>query len=59
MCKAVTYPSFPNEFHKLMGGDPNPAGGEEPEKAINELPREKVVVQLYQKLAGADPRPAG
>jgi len=32
--------------------------GEELEKAIKELPREKEVVQLYQKLAGADPLPA-
>jgi hypothetical protein len=28
------------------------------EKAIKELPRDKEVVQLYQKLAGADPLPA-
>jgi len=33
-------------------------GGEELEKAIKELPRDKEVVQLYQKLAGADPLPA-
>jgi len=32
--------------------------GEELEKAIKELPRDKEVVQLYQKLAGADPLPA-
>jgi len=32
--------------------------GEELEKAFNELPREKEVVQLYQKLADADPLPA-
>ncbi len=29
-------------------------GGEELEKAIKELPRDKEVVQLYQKLAGVD-----
>jgi hypothetical protein len=27
-------------------------------KAIKELPRDKDVLQLYQKLAGADPLPA-
>ena len=32
-------------------------GGEELEKAIKELPRDKEIVQLYQKLAGADPLP--
>ena len=31
--------------------------GEELERAIKELPRDKEVVQLYQKLAGADPLP--
>jgi hypothetical protein len=41
-----------------MGDDPNPLGGEELEKAIKELPRDKEVVQLYQKLAGADSLPA-
>ena len=30
---------------------------EELETAIKELPRDKEVVQLYQKLAGADPLP--
>jgi hypothetical protein len=33
-------------------------GGEEPEKAIKELPRDKEVVQPYKKLAGAEPLPA-
>jgi hypothetical protein len=41
-----------------MGDDPNPLSGEELEKEIKELPREKEVVHLYQKLAGADSVPA-
>jgi len=41
-----------------MGDDPAPLGGEVLENAIKELPRDKEVVQLYQKLAGADPLPA-
>ena len=32
--------------------------GEELEKVIKELPRDKEVVDLYQKMAGADPLPA-
>ena len=51
MHKAFADPEFPKEFHKLMGG-------EELEQAIKELPRDKEVVQLYQKFAGADPLPA-
>lgn len=58
MRKAFADPEFPHEFRKLMGDDPAPLGGEELERAIKELPREKEVVQLYQKLAGADPLPA-
>ena len=55
---AFADPEFPKEFHKLMGDDPTPLGGEELEKAIKELPRAKEAVQLYQKLADADPFPA-
>lgn len=58
MRKAFADPEFPVEFKKLMGDPPAPLGGEELERAIKELPRDKEVVQLYQKLAGADPLPA-
>ena len=54
MRKAFTDPKCPKEFHKLMGDEPAPPDGEELEKATNELPRDKEVVQLYQKLAGDD-----
>ncbi len=57
MRKAFADPEFPGEYRKLMGDDPNPLGGEELERAIKELPRDKEVVQLYQKLAGGDPLP--
>jgi len=56
--KSFANPEFPVEFKELMGDDPAPLNGEELERAIKELPREKEVVQLYQKLAGADPLPA-
>jgi tripartite-type tricarboxylate transporter receptor subunit TctC len=56
--KAFADPEFPKEFNKLMGDDPAPMGGEELERAIKELPRDQEVVQLYKKLAGADPLPA-
>ena len=58
MRKSFADPEFPSEFRKLMGDDPAPLGGEELERAIQELPCDKEVVQLYQKLAGADPFPA-
>lgn len=58
MRKAFADPEFPAEFRKLMGDDPSPLGGEELERAIKELPRDTEVIQLYKKLAGADPLPA-
>jgi tripartite-type tricarboxylate transporter receptor subunit TctC len=57
MRKAFADPEFPLEYTKLMGDGPNPLGGEELEKVIKELPRDKEVVDLYKKLAGADPLP--
>jgi len=41
MRRAFADPEFPKEFHKLMGDDPAPLGGEELEKAIKALLREK------------------
>ncbi|MGH7929832.1 MAG: hypothetical protein ACREQV_18775 [Candidatus Binatia bacterium] len=58
MRKAFADPEFPVEFKKLMGDGPVPLNGEELERAIKELPRDKEVVQLYKKLAGPDPFPA-
>jgi hypothetical protein len=58
MRKAFADPNFPGDFNKLMGDDPAPLGGEELERAIKELPRDHEVVELYKKLAGADPFPA-
>jgi len=57
MSKAFADPEFPVEYKKLMGDGPSPLSGEELETAIKELPRDKEVVQLYKKLAGADPLP--
>ena len=55
--KAFADPAFPAEFTKLMGDGPAPLTGEELERAIKELPRDAEVVQLYKKMAGADPLP--
>jgi len=58
MRKAFADPEFPVEFKKLMGDPPAPLDGEELERAIKELPRDQEVIELYKKLAGADPLPA-
>jgi tripartite-type tricarboxylate transporter receptor subunit TctC len=56
--KAFADPEFTAEYTKLMGDGPDPLGGEELQKVIQDLPRDKEVIDLYQKLAGADPLPS-
>jgi hypothetical protein len=51
-------PEFYNEFEKLAGDTASPLGPEALEKVIRELPRDPSVVELFTKLAGADPLPA-
>ena len=58
MRKAFADPEFPVEYKKLMGDPPAPLNGEEVERAIKELPRDKEVVELYKKMAGGDPLPS-
>ncbi|HEY7714934.1 MAG TPA: hypothetical protein VIE90_10520, partial [Candidatus Binatia bacterium] len=58
MRKAFADPEFPAEYKKLMGDPPSSLDGEELERAIKELPRDKEVVELYQKMAGGDPLPS-
>ena len=42
---------------KLTGDDATRLSPEGMEKAIRELPREREIVELYQKIAGPDPLP--
>ena len=51
---------FPDRFVGQALASPHDGmqGVRELERAIKELPRDKEVVQLYQKVAGADPLPA-
>jgi benzoyl-CoA reductase/2-hydroxyglutaryl-CoA dehydratase subunit BcrC/BadD/HgdB len=58
MRKSFADPEFAAEFNKLMGDPPAPLSGEELEQAINELPRDKEVVELYKQMAGGGPLPA-
>ena len=57
MRKALTDSEFHKEFHKLTGDDPTPLMPEALEKAIKEMPRDADVVELFNKLAGAEPLP--
>ena len=48
---------FHKEYKKLTGDDPTPLMPEQMEKAIRELPREREIVELFQKIAGTDSLP--
>jgi tripartite-type tricarboxylate transporter receptor subunit TctC len=55
--KAFRDPDLHKEYKKLTGDEAAPLLPEEMEKAIKELPREREIVELFQKIAGPDPLP--
>ncbi|HWO43309.1 MAG TPA: hypothetical protein VNO43_16025 [Candidatus Eisenbacteria bacterium] len=57
MRKTFADPEFHKEFQKLTGDQPTPLMAEALEKAIREMPRDRDVVELFNKLAGPDPLP--
>jgi len=57
MSKSFRDPGFPQEFKKLMGGEPSPLTGEEVENSIRQLPRDPEIVGLYKRIAGLGPLP--
>jgi tripartite-type tricarboxylate transporter receptor subunit TctC len=58
MRKTFNDPEFYAEFKKLVGEEPTPLMSEELEKAIRELPRDREVVELINKLSSAEALPA-
>ena len=55
--KTFRDPEFHKEYKKLTGDDATPLLPEEMEKAVRELPREREIVELFQKIAGPDALP--
>jgi tripartite-type tricarboxylate transporter receptor subunit TctC len=55
--KTFRDPEFHKEYKKLTGDDATPLLPEEMEKAVRELPREREIVDIFQKIAGADALP--
>jgi hypothetical protein len=58
MRKTFSDPEFPKEYQKVSGETASPLTAEALEKVIRELPRDSSAVELFHKLAGADPLPA-
>lgn len=57
MRKTFADPEFGQEYRKLSGEVPSPLNAEVLGKVIRDLPRDTYVVELFNKLAGADPLP--
>ena len=57
MRKTLADTDFHKEFQKFTGDNATPLMPEVLEKTIRELPRDADVVELFNKLAGADPLP--
>ncbi len=57
MRKTLSDPEFLKEYQKLSGEAASPLAAEALEKVIKELPRDANVVELFNKLGGADPLP--
>ena len=55
--KAYLDPGFQKEYKKIVGNNPSPLLPEDHEKVIREVPREPDVIELFKKIAGADPLP--
>jgi tripartite-type tricarboxylate transporter receptor subunit TctC len=58
MRKTFKDAEFHKEFRKLTGDDATPLTPEVLEKYVREIPRDPDTVELFKKLAGADPLPA-
>ena len=58
MRKTLSDPEFLKEYQKLAGEAASPLAAEALEKVIKELPRDANVVELFNKLGGADPLPS-
>jgi len=58
MRKTLSDPEFSKEYQKVSGETASPLTAEALEKVIRELPRDAATVEVFNKLAGADPLPA-
>jgi benzoyl-CoA reductase/2-hydroxyglutaryl-CoA dehydratase subunit BcrC/BadD/HgdB len=56
--KTFRDPAFLKDFKKLTGADATPLTAEDQEKAMKEIPRDREVIEFFNKLAGGDPLPS-
>jgi len=57
MRKTFTDPECEKEYERTAGDTPSPLAPETLQKVIRDLPRDAATVEVFNKLAGADPLP--
>ena len=58
MRKTFEDPAFHSDFKKLSGEQATPTMAEEQEKVVREIPRDKEIIELFNKISGDGPLPA-
>jgi len=58
MVRTYKDPEFAKEYRKLVSDDPSPLFPDDNQRAINELPRDRETIDIFNKLAGPSPLPA-
>jgi tripartite-type tricarboxylate transporter receptor subunit TctC len=56
--KTYLDPDFQKEYKKITRDDPSPLLPEKHEQVIRKIPRDAEAIEIFNKLAGADPLPA-
>jgi hypothetical protein len=56
--KAFNDPAFHKEYRKLVGDAPSPLAAAEVQRAIDGLPREPSVIELFKLFTDANPLPS-
>jgi len=57
MIRTYKDPEFSKEYRKLVSDDPSPLFPDDNQRAINELPRDRETIEIFNKLAGPGPLP--
>ena len=55
--KAFNDPEFQKDYKKLVGDSPSPLAAEAVQQAVQSLPREPAVVELFKQVTGAGALP--
>ena len=55
--KVFNDPEFQKDYKKLVGDNPSPLAAEDVQQAVQSLPREPSIIELFKQVTGAGPLP--